>query len=111
MKRKEIITNINEYKEFDIDYGCGDSPIEISEMIELLTDAKNRGATHIKITGKGYDGIIDYIDVQPVKVEIENDIDYNKRVAEAESKMLAKANVENAREKMLYEELKAKYEN
>ena len=109
MKRKEIITDVNEYKEFDTDYSCGDSPIEISEMIELLTDAKESGATHIKVTGGGYDGQVDYIYVQPVKVEIESDADYNKRVAEAESKRLAIENMEKAREKALYYELKAKY--
>ncbi len=109
MKRKQIITDINDYKEFDTDYSCGDSPIEIGEMIELLNDAKESGATHIKVTGGGYDGQVDYIDIQPVKVEIESDVDYNKRVAEAESKRIAKENVEKARERALYEELKAKY--
>ncbi len=109
MKRKQIITEVNNSKEFDTDYAIGDSPIEINEMIKLISDAKEGGATHIKVTGGGCDGSVDYIDVQPVKVEYESDIDFNKRVIKAESNRIAKENMEKEKEKALYEALKAKY--
>jgi hypothetical protein len=107
--KKQIITDINESKVYDTEYHNGDSPIDIYELIQFLTISKENGATSVKITGSGQNGEIEYIVIQSVQVKIESDDDYNKRVAEEESRRLAKENVEKARGKALYEELKAKY--
>lgn len=108
MERKIIEKTIGE--SLEIDKSCGMKPFCIDELQDFLSKAKNNGATHINITGSCWDGTLDDVDIETVKVFTESDEDYAKRLAEAESRILAEANVKKAREKALYEELKLKYE-
>ena len=49
----------------DTDYGWHDKPYNIDDVISYLTDAKRKGATHIKI-----DGTVDYSDRVIESIEI-----------------------------------------
>ena len=111
MERKIIEKTIGESLEIDTDRICGAKPFCIDVLQDFLNEAKNNGATHINITGSCWDGTLGDIDIETVKVFTESDEDYTKRFSEAESRRLAKVNVEKAREKALYDELKLKYGN
>lgn len=109
MERKIIEKTIGEILEIDTDRSCGEKPFCIDELQDFLSKAKTNGATHINITGSCWDGTLDDVDIETIKVFTESDEDYTKRLAEAESRRLAKANVEKAKEKALYDKLKLKY--
>jgi hypothetical protein len=110
MKRKTIETRIGVSLYIDTDYACGGNPFCIDEIIEFLQKSKKTGATHITISGSSYyDGSVDDIEIQPVKIEMESDESYTKRIAEEESRQKAAENALISKEKALYEELKLKY--
>ena len=111
MKRKTFEKQLGQSLCIDTDYGFGDSPFCIKELREFITNAESEGATHVKITGNSYDYGVDYVDIQPLKIETESDEAYAKRLAEEESKKQAAENVRIAKEKALYEELKLKYDS
>jgi hypothetical protein len=110
MERKLIEKSIGKSLEINTDYTYGAKPFGIDKLQDFLNEAKKNNATHIRITGSCWDGTLDDIDIETVNVTLENEEDFAKRVAEAESKRLAEANAKKAREKALYEELKLKYE-
>jgi len=101
-KRKIKIKKIGDFLEIDTDYGCDDAPYLISELIDKLKEFQEKGGTHIQITGVGYDGGLDWVDIQPVTVEMESEEDYKKRISE-EVKRAEKL------ERAVYEQLKLKY--
>lgn len=109
MELKIIEKTIGESLEIDTDRICGAKPFCIDELQEFLSKAKTNGATHINITGSCWGGNLNDVYIETVKVFTESEEDYTRRLAEAESRILAKANVEKAREKALYDELKLKY--
>jgi len=104
MKRINKETEIGQSLEIDTDY-CSAKPFSIKEMYDYLIGAEKTGATHINITGNSDDGYLYDVNIQPIKIEIENDKDYTKRKIEEESRILAAEN----KEKVLYHELKLKY--
>lgn len=110
MEKKKIAKVVGHSLSVDTCYRSVDDLFSIDELQQFLTESKNRGADCIKITGDYYDEDLDSIDIHPIQVTLESDEDYEKRLAEIESKRLAKENVEKAKEKALYEELKLKYE-
>lgn len=109
MERKLIEKTIGKSLEIDTDYTCGANPFCIDALQDFLNEAKKNNATHIRITGSCWDGTLDDVEIETVNITLENEEDFSKRVAEAESKRLAEINVKKAREKALYEELKLKY--
>ena len=111
MKRKETITPVGQEKDIDTDYDCGDSPIKIDELIDFLIDAKHAEATHVKLVGYAFDSDVNSVYVEPVKVELESDSDYNKRVKADEDKKISAEKDFIEKEKALYESLKVKYES
>lgn len=109
MERKTIETEVGAPVEIDIDYWCDDKPYCINALIEHLTDSKENGATHVKLHGS-YDGdCVNEVEIQPIKVELESDEDYNKRVKEVEEKRTAWERLQEAEEREMYEKLKLKY--
>lgn len=107
MERKTIETKVGLYLEIDTDYDA--KPFCIDKLQEFLSTAKENGATNIKIKGEIHYDYISCIDIEPIKMEIESDEVYAERMAEAKSREIAANNVKKAKEKALYEELKAKY--
>lgn len=112
MEKKYKVINVKDidYKSIDFDYGGGDRPYPIDELITFLNNAKDVGATNIKFEVPWGDDV-NYVDLYPVKLEFESDKDFEQRKQDEESNRLAAENVKKAREKALYEELKEKYGN
>lgn len=109
MERKLIEKTIGKSLEIDTGYTYGAKPFCIDKLQDFLNEAKKNNATHIRITGSYWDVTLDDVCIETVNITLENDEEYAKRIAEAESKKLAEANSKKAREKALYEELKLKY--
>jgi anion-transporting ArsA/GET3 family ATPase len=95
--------------EIAIDYDYGDKPFDVKLLQKYLARAVEDGATHVKIVGTCYDDTVESIEIQPEKVVFESDEDFAKRLTEEGSRQKAAENVRIAKEKALYEELKAKY--
>ena len=106
MERLKIARRLGSSLSIDTDYGSGDEFFSIEELQEYLTESKNKGAEYISVTGDYWDEQLDSICIYPLKVILESDEEYNKRLSEQERRVLEKEN----KEKDLYEKLKLKYE-
>ena len=109
MERKIIETPIGESLEIDTDYSCGAKPFCIEELQNFLNKVKDNGATHINITGSCWDGSLDDIDIEAVKVVNESDEDFAKRIADAKTAQEQRETQREREEKALYNRLKLKY--
>jgi len=111
MKRYTTTTDIGKDLDIDTDYGCSDMPTDIDEIINFLNEAKNQGATHVKLWGSAYNDEISDVYFTPVSVELESDVNYDRRVLEDKLQKESAKNREVLREKELLKKLKDKYEN
>lgn len=94
--------------EVDISYIFNADPLCIDELQDFLNEAKGNNATHVRLIPYLCEGL-DSVEIEAVNITLESEEDYLKRVAEHESIRLEKDNLEKAKEKALYEELKLKY--
>ena len=94
-----------------IDTNYTSSSFCINKLQNFLRKAKTEGCTHLDITGECWDGCLDAITIEPVKVFTESDEDYDKRIRLLRVKSLKELNEAKIEERALYESLKLKYDN
>ena len=110
MERKTKEIKIGDYLEIETDYDCGDKLIPIDKINSFLAEAKGNGAIDIKIDGNvDYDNSIVYVELQPIKIEIESDEDFEKR--EKQEKVLQEERIDRAKKvrKKEYEKLRDEF--
>jgi hypothetical protein len=98
-------------KSIEIDTGYSSGSFCVDKLQKFLTKAKSKGCTHLDITGECWDGWLDSITIEPVKVFIESDEDYEKRIRLLDIKKLKELNESKLQERALYKSLKLKYDN
>ena len=98
-------------KSIDIDTNYNSSSFCVNKLQKFLRKAKTEGCTHLDITGECWDGCLDSITIEPVKVFTESDEDYDKRIRLLRVKSLKELNEAKIEERALYESLKLKYDN
>lgn len=109
MKREIMKDRIGMSLSIGTDYTYGDNPFSIEELQQFLTKAKENGGTHICVTGDVYEGALDSVEIDVMKVYTESEEAFNKRVEAAEAKKRLEENLREAGERDLYERLKLKY--
>ena len=111
MEREKIIEIKFDTLYLETDYYCGEEYQNIQDVIDFLNKAKYKGATDIEFKGSSYDGYLDYLEITPIKMKLESEDDFNKRLLEEEER---KKRVEQRKlneEKELYLKLKKKFKN
>lgn len=104
-KLKRIIKlqeNIGQERDID-----DDENDDINEIINFLQAAIENGATHI-CWSIPYDS--EYGEIQPVKIGMESDEEFQKRVNDREENIKKEAKQREIRERSILATLKAKYE-
>ena len=111
MEREKIIEIKFDTLYLETDYYCGAEYQNIQDIIDFLNKAKYKGATDIELKGGSYGGDLEYLEITPLKIKLESEEDFNKRLLEEEER---KKRVEQRKineEKELYLKLKQKFEN
>ena len=110
MEREKIIEIKFDTLYLETDYYCEEYQ-NIQDVIDFLNKAKHKGATDIEFKGGSYGGGLEYLEITPLKIKLESEEDFNKRLLEEEER---KKRVEQRKineEKELYLKLKQKFEN
>ena len=109
MKRKTFEERTGEAIEIDTNYNS--SSFCVNKLQKFLRKAKTEGCTHLDITGDCWDGCLDSITIESVKVFTESDEDYDERIRLTRVENLKELNEAKIKERALYESLKLKYDN
>lgn len=111
--KKQFITEVGTTTEL---YTWNENALPISEIIELIKEAQEAGATHIGWSGSSsYDSEDVYnIEFRPLHIRTETDEEFSARLhkeyAEMERQAKLKMQLQEDAERATFERLKKKYE-
>jgi hypothetical protein len=112
IERKEIERQVCDELEIYNDYASEDDPVPIDSLIEYLLQAKQEGATEVKIFSRTTpDGDPAFVEFYPYSKGMETDEEFEDRKREVERSRKMVGEWEREREMKLYNELKEKYED
>ncbi len=95
-RRSELI--VGKSLEIDTDY-YRDLIFTIDEFSNFLNTAEDNGATHIAISARFNDSVLNDICIQAVDVRTESDEEYKKRVTKEKHKLIEVANLKKSKRK------------
>ena len=104
-ERKTIEETVTVTHNVDID-----ELIPVSHLKAIFEDCIESGATHLNIHGYSYDGHVEDIDIEGVKVRLETDEEYSSRLESERQKEENDRNYTILREMAELKRLKEKYE-